>query len=175
MSDPTANCTSVSPQCPVDQTIYGYTPNLGANAFCKYLFFLTLPMFYELNGIVHYSPVLFLSFVSTNVVLIDYSLRLFRPLPRRQCPPTIQIQNMDIRQCGLSRRFSRTYRLRRSDHNAQQPMEQHGLRDANLLSYSRTLILCCCPLPYIKRHGSSYRPSIFPDSSSSLPVDIHQL
>ncbi|KUJ08889.1 RTA1-domain-containing protein [Mollisia scopiformis] len=33
MSEPYANCTSVSPECPVDGTIYGYTPNLAANAF----------------------------------------------------------------------------------------------------------------------------------------------
>lgn len=27
------DCTSVSPLCPVEATIYGYVPNLGANAF----------------------------------------------------------------------------------------------------------------------------------------------
>ncbi|KAF8860036.1 RTA1-domain-containing protein [Acephala macrosclerotiorum] len=32
-SDPSVNCTSVTPDCPVGATIYGYTPNLGANAF----------------------------------------------------------------------------------------------------------------------------------------------
>jgi hypothetical protein len=26
-------CTSVTPDCPVEATIYGYAPNLGANAF----------------------------------------------------------------------------------------------------------------------------------------------
>lgn len=33
MSDPYHDCTSVSPECPVSATIYGYTPNLAANAF----------------------------------------------------------------------------------------------------------------------------------------------
>lgn len=29
----TSDCTSISPECPVSATIYGYTPNLGGNAF----------------------------------------------------------------------------------------------------------------------------------------------
>jgi hypothetical protein len=33
MSDPYQDCTSVTPECPIDATIYGYTPNLAANAF----------------------------------------------------------------------------------------------------------------------------------------------
>ncbi|KAE8451356.1 hypothetical protein EG329_003985 [Mollisiaceae sp. DMI_Dod_QoI] len=33
MSQPYHNCNSVSPECPVSGTTYGYTPNLGANAF----------------------------------------------------------------------------------------------------------------------------------------------
>jgi len=39
----TNSCTSVTPECPVDYTIYGYYPNLGANAFfCAYfaIFFI---------------------------------------------------------------------------------------------------------------------------------------
>ncbi|CZR55029.1 related to phospholipid-translocating ATPase [Phialocephala subalpina] len=32
-SDPYHDCTSVSPECPVEATIYGYAPNLGANVF----------------------------------------------------------------------------------------------------------------------------------------------
>lgn len=33
----TENCTSVSLQCPVEATVYGYYPSLGANAFfCAY-------------------------------------------------------------------------------------------------------------------------------------------
>jgi hypothetical protein len=27
------NCTDISPACPVEDTIYGYAPNLGLNAF----------------------------------------------------------------------------------------------------------------------------------------------
>ena len=39
----TKNCTSVSPRCPVEATIYGYYPNLGANAFfCAYFATLTI-------------------------------------------------------------------------------------------------------------------------------------
>ena len=33
MSDPYADCVNITPDCPVEQTIYGYYPNLGANAF----------------------------------------------------------------------------------------------------------------------------------------------
>lgn len=33
-----SKCKSVSPLCPVDQTIYGYYPNMGANAFFLALF-----------------------------------------------------------------------------------------------------------------------------------------
>jgi RTA1 like protein len=38
----TDNCTSVSPECPVDLTIYGYYPNLGANAFFSAYFAIFL-------------------------------------------------------------------------------------------------------------------------------------
>ncbi|KUJ07855.1 putative RTA1 domain protein [Mollisia scopiformis] len=31
-------CTSVTPECPVNETLYGYYPNLGANAFFAALF-----------------------------------------------------------------------------------------------------------------------------------------
>lgn len=31
--NPYEDCTSVTPECPADGTIYGYTPNLAANAF----------------------------------------------------------------------------------------------------------------------------------------------
>ena len=27
------NCTSISPECPVEETVYGYYPSLGANAW----------------------------------------------------------------------------------------------------------------------------------------------
>jgi len=36
-------CVDVTPDCPVDQTIYGYTPGLGVNAFfCAYFGIFTL-------------------------------------------------------------------------------------------------------------------------------------
>ena len=38
----TQNCTDVSIYCPVDFTIYGYAPNLGANAFFCALFAICL-------------------------------------------------------------------------------------------------------------------------------------
>ena len=39
----TSDCTSISIQCPVDLTIYGYYPNLGANAFfCAYFGLFTI-------------------------------------------------------------------------------------------------------------------------------------
>ena len=34
------NCTQVSPQCPVEDTIYGYAPNLGLTAFFVAIFAL---------------------------------------------------------------------------------------------------------------------------------------
>jgi hypothetical protein len=34
------NCTEVTPECPVDRTIYGYYPNLGANIFFATFFAL---------------------------------------------------------------------------------------------------------------------------------------
>jgi hypothetical protein len=34
------NCTQVSPHCPVENTIYGYAPNLGLNAFFIAMFAL---------------------------------------------------------------------------------------------------------------------------------------
>ena len=37
----TQNCTDISPLCPVDQTIYGYYPNLGANVFFLVVFSIT--------------------------------------------------------------------------------------------------------------------------------------
>jgi hypothetical protein len=40
MSNPYQNCTDVSPACPVDQTIYGYYPNLGVNSFFTAWFFI---------------------------------------------------------------------------------------------------------------------------------------
>ena len=39
--DSTVNCTSVSQLCPVDQTVYGYAPNLGANVFFAVIFAIT--------------------------------------------------------------------------------------------------------------------------------------
>jgi len=39
----TENCVSISPECPVEWTIYGYYPSLGANAFfCAYFGIFTL-------------------------------------------------------------------------------------------------------------------------------------
>jgi hypothetical protein len=39
----TDDCTSVSAQCPVEATIYGYTPDLAANAFfCAYFAVFTI-------------------------------------------------------------------------------------------------------------------------------------
>ena len=38
----TENCTAVSIYCPVEYTIYGYYPNLGANAFFLAFFALCL-------------------------------------------------------------------------------------------------------------------------------------
>jgi hypothetical protein len=36
------NCTDISPECPVAATLYGYYPNLGANAFLAAVFALLL-------------------------------------------------------------------------------------------------------------------------------------
>jgi hypothetical protein len=33
MPSPTQNCTDITPECPVEATIYGYYPSLPANAF----------------------------------------------------------------------------------------------------------------------------------------------
>ena len=38
MSDSTDNCEAVSPSCPVEETVYGYAPNLGGNAFYAVVF-----------------------------------------------------------------------------------------------------------------------------------------
>ena len=35
-----SNCTAVSNLCPVNQTVYAYAPNLGANAFFCVMFFI---------------------------------------------------------------------------------------------------------------------------------------
>lgn len=35
-------CVEVGPECPVEGTLYGYAPNLGANAFFAAFFFLCL-------------------------------------------------------------------------------------------------------------------------------------
>ncbi|KAB8300073.1 hypothetical protein EYC80_000306 [Monilinia laxa] len=44
------DCTSLSPECPVEATVYGYTPSLGFNAF--FLAFFVLAAIYHLvNGI----------------------------------------------------------------------------------------------------------------------------
>lgn len=36
------NCTAISPECPVEGTVYSYYPNLGANAFFTAIFALLL-------------------------------------------------------------------------------------------------------------------------------------
>ena len=41
-SNPYENCTDISPVCPLDQTIYGYYPNVGANAFFAAIFGICL-------------------------------------------------------------------------------------------------------------------------------------
>lgn len=38
MPDSTDNCKAVSPSCPVEDTVYGYAPNLGGNAFYAVIF-----------------------------------------------------------------------------------------------------------------------------------------
>ncbi|KAK3368380.1 RTA1 like protein-domain-containing protein [Podospora didyma] len=38
MSDSTEECKAVSPACPVEATLYGYSPNLGGNAFYTVVF-----------------------------------------------------------------------------------------------------------------------------------------
>lgn len=38
MSNPYRNCTSVTPQCPVSATTYGYTPDLASNAILAIIF-----------------------------------------------------------------------------------------------------------------------------------------
>jgi hypothetical protein len=38
MSDHYANCTKVTPNCPIEATTYGYAPNLGANAIYAVIF-----------------------------------------------------------------------------------------------------------------------------------------
>lgn len=43
------NCTDVSIYCPVDLTIYGYYPNLGANAFFLAFFSLCLGLQFVLG------------------------------------------------------------------------------------------------------------------------------
>lgn len=40
MPDSTDNCKVVSPNCPVEATVYGYAPNLGGNAFYAVVFAL---------------------------------------------------------------------------------------------------------------------------------------
>lgn len=34
----TADCQKISPECPLEATIYGYQPNLGGNVFMVILF-----------------------------------------------------------------------------------------------------------------------------------------
>lgn len=36
------NCTAISPECPVEGTVYSYYPSLGANAFFTAIFALLL-------------------------------------------------------------------------------------------------------------------------------------
>jgi hypothetical protein len=38
MPDSTDDCKSVSPSCPIEDTVYGYAPNLGGNAFYAAVF-----------------------------------------------------------------------------------------------------------------------------------------
>jgi len=40
MSDPYKDCEDVSSDCPISESVYGYAPNLGANAFYAVLFAL---------------------------------------------------------------------------------------------------------------------------------------
>ncbi|KAL8869413.1 MAG: hypothetical protein Q9174_004289 [Haloplaca sp. 1 TL-2023] len=42
MSDQFADCIELTPNCPVDATIYGYAPNLGANVFFAVIFGICL-------------------------------------------------------------------------------------------------------------------------------------
>ncbi|KAM0144743.1 hypothetical protein ACHAP3_000776 [Botrytis cinerea] len=51
------NCTSVSPECPVEATIYGYTPSLGFNAF--FLAFFMLAAIYHLAASIRYKTYFF--------------------------------------------------------------------------------------------------------------------
>lgn len=37
-------CTDVTPQCPVEHSIYGYYPSIGANAFFVAFFLVSLPV-----------------------------------------------------------------------------------------------------------------------------------
>lgn len=36
------SCTAISPECPIEGTVYNYYPNLGANAFLSAIFALLL-------------------------------------------------------------------------------------------------------------------------------------
>lgn len=40
MSGPFENCTQVTPECPVEATTYGYTPNLAGNVILLAVFAL---------------------------------------------------------------------------------------------------------------------------------------
>lgn len=51
------DCTSVSPECPVEATVYGYTPSLGFNAF--FLAFFVLAAIFHLITSIRYKTYFF--------------------------------------------------------------------------------------------------------------------
>ena len=70
------NCTSVSIYCPVEFTIYGYYPSLGANAFFLAIFSLCLAVQFVL-GIKFKTWTYFIA-----LVLGAFAEAIGRPIPR---------------------------------------------------------------------------------------------
>ena len=72
----TQNCTDISIYCPVEFTIYGYYPSLGANAFFLAIFALCLAVQFVL-GIRYKTWTYFIA-----LVLGSFAEALGRPIPR---------------------------------------------------------------------------------------------
>ncbi|KAJ8064733.1 hypothetical protein OCU04_007051 [Sclerotinia nivalis] len=51
------NCTSISSECPVEATVYGYTPSLGLNVF--FLVFFVLAAIFHLTTSTRYKTYFF--------------------------------------------------------------------------------------------------------------------
>lgn len=154
------DCTALSNLCPVEETIYGYFPDLAGNAF--FLAFFLVAMLISIGQGVKYK---------TWTYMVALAVGSFAEAIGKS-PDPIPAKSPSTNGHIL---LTQPIRFRWQSPHERQPLVTRRFQHANLLSRHRTRLHIRRSLPHAQTHRHRMRCRIIPHPRQILHLDLHWL